>query len=92
MSEEAPELEPRAQRTADHEVAVVGGGQAGLTMGYYLDRHGRRFVILERGSSVASAWRERWESLTLFTPRRLQRAARTFLSRAIRTAIPNAMR
>ena len=39
-------------------------------MGYYLAGQGRHFVILERSDSVASAWRERWESLTLFTPRR----------------------
>jgi putative flavoprotein involved in K+ transport len=38
-------------------------------MGYSL-REGRRFVILERGESIAPAWRERWDSLTLFTPRR----------------------
>jgi putative flavoprotein involved in K+ transport len=54
----------------DVEVAVVGGGQAGLAMGYFLKRHGRRFVTLERGSEIAPAWRERWDSLTLFTPRR----------------------
>src|SRR5215210_7327005 len=52
------------------EVAVVGGGQAGLAMAYYLREQGRRFVILERGDSIAPAWRERWDSLTLFTPRR----------------------
>ena len=52
------------------EVAVVGGGQTGLAMGYYLRQQGRRFVIFERGDSIAPAWRERWESLTLFTPRR----------------------
>jgi putative flavoprotein involved in K+ transport len=52
------------------EVAVVGGGQAGLTMGYHLRQQGRRFVILERANSIAPAWRERWDSLTLFTPRR----------------------
>jgi putative flavoprotein involved in K+ transport len=51
------------------EVAVVGGGQAGLAMGYYLRQQGRRFVILERADSIAPAWRERWDSLTLFTPR-----------------------
>ena len=51
------------------EVAVVGGGQAGLTMGYHLRQQGRRFVILERGDSIAPAWRERWDSLKLFTPR-----------------------
>ena len=52
------------------EVAVVGAGQAGLAMGYFLRRPGRRFVILERADSIGAAWRERWESLTLFTPRR----------------------
>jgi putative flavoprotein involved in K+ transport len=51
-------------------VAVVGGSQAGLAMGYYLRQQGRRFVIFERGDSIAPAWRERWDSLTLFTPRR----------------------
>jgi putative flavoprotein involved in K+ transport len=70
MSEAARALQPRAQQTADFEVVVIGAGQAGLTMGYYLARQGRRFVILERSDAVASAWRERWESLTLFTPRR----------------------
>jgi putative flavoprotein involved in K+ transport len=52
------------------EVAVVGGSQAGLTMGHYLRELGRRFVILERADSITPAWRERWDSLTLFTPRR----------------------
>src|ERR671934_1977710 len=52
-----------------YEVVVVGGGQAGLAVGYFLAREGRRFVILERGAEVAPAWRERWDSLTLFTPR-----------------------
>jgi putative flavoprotein involved in K+ transport len=51
------------------EVAVIGGSQAGLTMGYYLAQQGRRFVIFERSDSVAPAWRERWDSLKLFTPR-----------------------
>ena len=52
------------------EVVVIGGGQAGLAMGYDLRQQGRRFIILERGDSIAPAWRERWNSLTLFTPRR----------------------
>jgi putative flavoprotein involved in K+ transport len=62
-------------RTPDHEgdssfdVVVVGGGQAGLAIGYFLQRQGLRFAIVDAGA-VASAWRERWESLTLFTPRR----------------------
>ena len=57
--------------SAQHlDVAVIGGGQAGLAIGYFLRQHGYRFVILERASEFAPAWRERWDSLTLFTPRR----------------------
>ena len=52
------------------EVAVIGGGQTGLAVGYFLKRQGRRFVILERAGEIAPAWRERWDSLTLFTSRR----------------------
>ena len=51
-------------------MAVIGGGQAGLAIGHFLRQHGYRFVILERASELAPAWRERWDSLTLFTPRR----------------------
>src|SRR5262245_52141068 len=52
------------------DVAVVGAGQSGLVMGYFLARYGRRFVILEAGDGIGSAWRTRWDSLVLFTPRR----------------------
>jgi putative flavoprotein involved in K+ transport len=52
------------------DVVVIGAGQAGLAIGYFLKRQGLRFVILERADSIGAAWRERWESLTLFTPRR----------------------
>src|SRR5512133_2800650 len=52
------------------EVAVIGAGQAGLAIGHFLARAGRRFVILEAGESVGTAWRGRWDSLVLFTPRR----------------------
>jgi putative flavoprotein involved in K+ transport len=53
-----------------HEVVVIGAGQAGLALGYFLRGHGRDFVIVDRAPSIGSAWRERWDSLTLFTPRR----------------------
>ncbi len=51
-----------------HDVAVVGGGQAGLAIGYYLAQQGREFAILEAAEEPAAAWRERWDSLRLFTP------------------------
>ena len=50
------------------EVIVVGGGQAGLAIGYLLAQQGRQFTILEAADTPAAAWRERWDSLRLFTP------------------------
>jgi putative flavoprotein involved in K+ transport len=54
--------------TEQAEVIVVGGGQAGLAAGYYLTQAKIPFVILHSGSRVGDSWRERWDSLTLFTP------------------------
>jgi putative flavoprotein involved in K+ transport len=56
--------------TDRREVIVVGAGQAGLAMGYFLSRQGRDFTILEAADEPALAWRERWDSLKLFTPAR----------------------
>ena len=58
----------RAPRSYD--VVVIGAGQAGLAIGYFLARQGKRFVILEAADSIGAAWRARWDSLVLFTPRR----------------------
>jgi putative flavoprotein involved in K+ transport len=52
------------------ETIVVGGGQAGLSVGYHLARRGRSFVILDANERIGDAWRNRWDSLRLFTPRR----------------------
>ena len=52
------------------DVAVIGAGQAGLSLGYFLKRQGKRFAVLDAADSIGAAWRTRWESLTLFTPRR----------------------
>jgi putative flavoprotein involved in K+ transport len=58
--------------TSEHfDVVVIGGGQAGLSVGYYLRRSGRRFVILDAAERVGDAWRNRWDSLRLFTPAKL---------------------
>jgi putative flavoprotein involved in K+ transport len=68
VSEREPGAPPESG--SDYEVVVIGAGQAGLAMAYFLKRQGRRFVILEAAESIGSAWRARWDSLTLFTPRR----------------------
>ena len=49
---------------------MVGGGQAGLAVGYHLSRRGLPFVILDAGDRVGDAWRNRWDSLRLFSTRR----------------------
>src|SRR5256885_1713323 len=52
------------------ETVIVGGGQAGLIAGYELKKRGREFVILDAQPRVGDAWRNRWDSLRLFTPGR----------------------
>jgi putative flavoprotein involved in K+ transport len=56
--------------TGRHDVVVVGGGQSGLAIGYFLAQGGLDFTILEAADVPAAAWRERWDSLRLFTPAR----------------------
>jgi putative flavoprotein involved in K+ transport len=70
MTEPGSEPSTPSQSSDDVEVAVIGAGQTGQSMGYFLRRQGHDFVILERAGQIAPAWRERWDSLTLFTPRR----------------------
>ena len=49
------------------EVLVIGGGQAGLSMGYYLAERECSFVIADANPEVGHSWRSRWQSLKLFT-------------------------
>ena len=50
------------------DVVVIGGGQAGLSVGYHLMRAGLRFTILDASERIGDSWRARWDSLRLFTP------------------------
>lgn len=50
------------------DTIVVGGGQTGLTVGHHLSETGRTFVILDGSKRIGDAWRQRWDSLVLFTP------------------------
>jgi putative flavoprotein involved in K+ transport len=70
MDEASTEPRTLSQSRDSVEVAVIGAGQAGLAVGHFLAKQGRRFVILEAASAVGAAWRSRWDSLVLFTPRR----------------------
>jgi putative flavoprotein involved in K+ transport len=50
------------------DVVVIGGGQAGLAMAWHLAQRGLEFVVLEAGPELGHVWRNRWDSLKLFTP------------------------
>jgi len=58
----------RAQERTD--ILVVGGGQAGLAVGYHLARAGVPFLIVDANERTGDSWRHRWDSLRLFTPNR----------------------
>lgn len=60
----------KSDQTRYYDTIVIGGGQAGLSTGYYLKKAGRDFVILEARERIGDQWRERWDSLRLFTPAR----------------------
>ncbi len=50
------------------DIVVIGAGQAGLSISYYLTQQGRDHLILEQASSIIPAWRRRWDSFTLVLP------------------------
>lgn len=50
------------------ETIVIGGGQAGLAVGYHLARAKRPFLILDDQERVGDVWRKRWDSLRMFSP------------------------
>lgn len=59
-------------RQSEHvETLVIGGGQSGLAVGYYLSQRGLPYVIVDGNDRIGDGWRNRWDSLRLFTPSRL---------------------
>jgi putative flavoprotein involved in K+ transport len=66
----APRGEAQQDPASDQvlDVVVVGGSQSGLAMAWHLQRQGLRFVVLEAGLELGHTWRNRWDSLKLFTP------------------------
>ncbi len=50
------------------DVIVIGGGQSGLAVGYYLRRTDLSYVILDANPEAGGAWQHMWKSLRLFSP------------------------
>ncbi len=51
------------------DILVIGAGQAGLAMGYYLKQSDFNFMLLDSSARIGDAWRNRYDSLILFSPR-----------------------
>ena len=49
---------------------VIGAGQAGLSVGYHLKKLGIDFIVIDANARIGDSWRQRWDSLRLFTPNR----------------------
>ncbi len=58
----------KEHETEKIKVVVIGAGQAGLSVGYFLKKNNIPFVILDANKRVGDSWRKRWDSLHLFTP------------------------
>src|SRR5678816_2674560 len=58
------------RRVERYELVIIGGGQAGLSAGYWLSKQDIDFIILDAEQRVGDSWRKRWDSLRLFTPAR----------------------
>ena len=56
------------EATEHTEVLVVGAGQAGLALGYHLQRRGRQVLLVDRNERIGDSWRARWDSLKLYSP------------------------
>jgi putative flavoprotein involved in K+ transport len=61
----------RAETMSDYfETVIIGGGQAGLSVGYHLAQRDRSFAILEANERIGDNWRNRFDSLRLYSPAR----------------------
>lgn len=56
------------RRTERYELVIIGGGQAGLSAAYWLQQQDIDFLVVDAHARVGDAWRNRWDSLRLFTP------------------------
>ncbi len=54
--------------TTTYDAIVIGGGQSGLAAGYYLQKWGAKFLILEASAQATGSWADHYDSLHLFSP------------------------
>jgi len=56
------------ESNGEDSITIIGAGQAGLATGYYLQKSGLEFTMLADDDRIGDSWRDRWDSLRLFTP------------------------
>lgn len=59
--------------SASYPVIIIGASQAGLAMGYVLKSAGMEYLIVGKEKRIGDVWRNRYDSLVLFTPRWMSR-------------------
>lgn len=52
----------------NYNTIIIGAGQAGLATGYHLKKSGEEFLIIDSSEHIGDSWRQRWDTLRLFTP------------------------
>jgi putative flavoprotein involved in K+ transport len=70
MVEDVMSIRKTVESVESVDVVVIGGGQAGLASGYHLRRMGLAVLNLDASPRIGDSWRQRWDSLRLFTPAR----------------------
>jgi putative flavoprotein involved in K+ transport len=56
------------ESTEHTDVLIIGAGQSGLALGYQLQQRGRKALLVERNERIGDSWRNRWDSLKLYSP------------------------
>ena len=69
-ADHTPRRRSHAKASISVDVLLIGAGQAGLAAGYVLRNTGHSFLLLERHDRVGASWRNRYDSLKLFSSRR----------------------
>lgn len=71
FSDKIEEASDSLEKSKRHkQVLIIGGGQSGLAVSYFLQRYKVDYIILDQENNPGGAWQHGWNSLHLFSPAR----------------------